>query len=422
MPSDVLVIGAGAAGLSAARTLTRSGVSVIMLEARRRIGGRIHTLHDPLIPIPVELGAEFVHGRHPLIWQAVESGLLPALELTADHLRIRNGRPESADWEQVDALLAGMASAPDQSFRQYLDAANPPLGVRRTATGYIEGFNAARAEFIGTQALALAQQAADRIQGDRAWRLAAGYDSLVRYLWHGIDHARSSVHFDTVVETVQWRRGHVRVLTRTAAGPRAFEAPRAIVTVPLGVLQAGSIRFDPEPAALREACAALVMGHAARLVLRFRRPFWEEIEPLRDAGFFHSDEPWMPTWWTALPIRAPVLTAWTGGPGAEKSPADPRQWVAGALASLGRILGRPPETLAAELVSWQAHNWSADPFSRGAYSYVRPGGLPAQARFGEPIEGTLCFAGEAVDAQGHSSTVHGALASGERAASCMMSA
>ncbi len=393
-----------------------------MLEARRRLGGRIHTLHDPLTPIPVELGAEFVHGRHPLIWQAVESGILPALELTAEHLSVRNGRPESFDWEQTDALLAGMASAPDQSFRQYLAAANPPPDVRRAATGYIEGFNAARAESIGTRGLALAQEAADRIQGDRAWRLAGGYSSLVRYLWRGIDHARCTVHFDAVVETVEWRRGHVRMLTRTAAGARVFEAPRAIVTVPLGVLQAGAIRFEPEPAALREACAALVMGHAARLVLRFRRSVWEDIEPLRDAGFFHSGEAWMPTWWTALPVRAPVLTAWTGGPGAEQSPAHPRQWLPGALGSLGRILGRPPETLAAELLNWHAHNWSADPFSRGAYSYVRPGGLPAQARFGEPIEGTLCFAGEAVDAQGHSSTVHGALASGERAASCMMSA
>ena len=422
MPTDVLVIGAGAAGLAAARTLTRAGIPVTLLEARRRLGGRIHTLHDALTPVPVELGAEFVHGRHPLIWQAVESGLSPALELTADHVRVRHGRPESAGWEQMEDLLAGMESAPDQSFRQYLDAANPPPGVRRSATAYIEGFNAARAESIGTRALALARQAADRIEGDRAWRLAAGYDSLVRRLWHGIDPAHCDLHLDTVAEAVEWRRGHVRVLTRTAAGARVLEAPRAIVTLPLGVLQAGAVRFDPEPTALREACAALVMGHAARLVLRFRRPVWEEIEPLRDAGFFHSDEPWMPTWWTALPVRAPVLTAWTGGPGAEQCPADPRQWVPGALASLGRTLGRPPEALAAELVTWHAHNWSTDPFSRGAYSYVRPGGPAAQARFGEPIEDTLCFAGEAVDAEGHSSTVHGALASGERAARCMMSA
>ena len=418
----MLVVGAGAAGLTAARALTRAGLSVAILEARLRPGGRIHTLHDPLSPVPVELGAEFVHGRHPVIWQTVECGRLPALELTADHLQLADGRPHPFDWEGVDGLLSGMAAAPDQSFRQYLDALNPQPHLARAATAYIEGFNAARAEWIGTRSLALAQQAADRIGGDRISRLAGGYDSLIQYLWLGIDHSHCRVYFDTAVEVVEWRRGHVRIFARSGAGARTFEAPRAIITVPLGVLQSGAIRFDPEPAPLREACSSLVMGHAARVVLRFCRPVWEDNPSLSGAGFLHSTERWMPTWWTTHPTHAPMITGWTGGPAAEQPPADPHDWISGALASLARMIGRAPEALEAELVSWHAHNWSADPFSRGAYSYVRPGGLPAQARFGEPIEGTLCFAGEAADAEGYSSTVHGALASGQRAASCMMSA
>jgi monoamine oxidase len=219
---------------------------------------------------------------------------------------------------------------------------------------------------------------------------------------------------------VEWSRGRVSIAARAFDGPRRFEAPRAIVTVPLGVLQSGAIRFEPEPAALREAIVAIAMGHAARVVLRFRRPLWEDRSEFRDVSFLHSGEEWMPTWWTAMPVRGPVITGWTGGPGAEKAPRDPMEWISGALTSLGRILGASRDSLAGELETWHAHNWSADPHTLGAYSYVRVGGMAAQARFGEPIDDTLYFAGEATNAEGHSGTVHGAIATGERAARAIL--
>lgn len=416
MSSDVIVIGAGAAGLCAARTLTRAGVSVTILEARHRIGGRIHTLHDPLLPAPVELGAEFVHGRPAEIWSAVEAGLFPALELPTENRTIDHGRPVPVDRDAVETLSSGVADAPEQSFREYLDHARPAAEVRRAATGYVEGFHAAREERISVRALALENAAGDRADGDRTFRLAGGYGPFVQWLWDGADAARREVWFDTVVERVRWRRGRVEIDARTAAGRRRFEAPRAIVTVPLGVLQSGAIEFDPEPATLREACRSIETGHAARIVFQFRRPLWEESELVRGSSFLHVDAPFMPTWWTALPARAPILTAWTGGPGAEAAPVDPREWIGRALDTLARLLGAEREALAGEVVNWHAHNWSVDPFARGAYSYVRVGGLDAQKRFGEPLEDTLYFAGEAANAEGHSATVHGAMASGERAA------
>jgi monoamine oxidase len=128
----------------------------------------------------------------------------------------------------------------------------------------------------------------------------------------------------------------------------------------------------------------------------------------------------MPTWWTTMPVRGPVITGWTGGPGAEEAPHDPAEWIAGALTSLGRILGVGRDSLVAELETWHAHNWSADPFTRGAYSYVLVGGMAAQRRFGEPVDGTLYFAGEATNAEGHCGTVHGAIATGERAARAIL--
>jgi monoamine oxidase len=159
------------------------------------------------------------------------------------------------------------------------------------------------------------------------------------------------------------------------------------------------------------------MGQAIRIILRFRRPVWEQRIEFGNLSFLHGDEQWMPTWWTPLPVRAPVITGWTAGSAAEACESDdPNEWLAGALRTLSRLLRTDEAKLAAELETCHTHNWRTDPFARGAYSYVGVGGLEAQRRFGEPVEDTLYFAGEATNHEGHSGTVHGAIATGERAA------
>jgi monoamine oxidase len=124
----------------------------------------------------------------------------------------------------------------------------------------------------------------------------------------------------------------------------------------------------------------------------------------------------MSVWWTGLPVQVPVITGWCGGPCAEAAPPNPADWIPRTLESLAALTGIRAAALAADLETWHAHNWSSDPYSCGAYSYVGVGGLPAYERFGDPIDDTLYFAGEAVATGGHIGTVHGALASGERAA------
>jgi monoamine oxidase len=183
---------------------------------------------------------------------------------------------------------------------------------------------------------------------------------------------------------------------------------QVIVTVPLGVLQAGAIRFDPEPADSLSAAQSLAFGHAIRVTLRFDAAFWED-----QIGFFYSRQPLFPTWWTLAPVNAPIITGWSAGPSADGLLGRPEnEIIAQAVASLEHILGRKiPEIRAAYF-----HDWSADPYSRGAYSYVPAGQIPARQRLAQPVCQTLYFAGEATNLSGHGSTVHGAIESGRRAA------
>jgi hypothetical protein len=369
----------------------------------------------------VELGAEFVHGIPAEIWSAIRSGL-PALEAPNRHTSGNLADREQQAWEQVERLMAGMAGAPEQSFRDYIEASDAAAEIRARATGYVEGFNAARAELISIRSLAQQDAAAGQIQGDRVFRLQRGYGVLVDWLWAGNDPALVRLHLGAVVDSVKWRARHVQISARVFGRSMEFHAPRAIVTAPLGVLQApadagGAIRFDPDPPSLAAARSAVVMGHAVRITLRFREPIWERRGVLEGGGFLHTSADWMPTWWTAFPVRAPVITGWMAGPAADCALIEePAEWLDRSLRALARALRTDETALAGELEAWRAHNWSADPFSRGAYSYVRTGGMDAQRKWSEPIEDTLYFAGEAVNGEGHTGTVHGAMATGESAA------
>jgi len=190
-----------------------------------------------------------------------------------------------------------------------------------------------------------------------------------------------------------------------------------VITVPLGVLQAGTIAFSPAPVELLEAARRLRSGQVFRVTLRFREAFWEEKEELADAGFILSREAVFPTWWTTLALRSRLLVGWNAGARAEGMKGMDRDGVLRcAVDSLSRIMGMPVESIHGELENAYFHDWHADPFALGAYSYVPAGALEARKQLAVAVMDTLYFAGEATDQQGHSATVHGAIASGERAA------
>lgn len=429
---DVVVIGAGAAGLVALRELDRAGVSTLGLEARDRIGGRAFTLHDPMCPVPIELGAEFVHGVPSEIFDEAKSSKLAIYDVTREmvHVDIADGKAEG-DYglsEQVDALFDEMVKfsekAIDLSFSEWLNSTSYSDDVKKRATSFVEGFNAAHKERIGIKSLALDMRASEEIGADRNHRIVNGYGALMRSILGGVQQADGKLWLNRVVEQVTWTPGKaaVHVRSRMTRDLEVVHCRKVVVTIPLGVLQAkpdgrGAIRFDPEPTAVLQAASKLCFGQVVRIMLRFREAFWEKLPQLSDASFLFSQAPPFPTWWTTAPMRTSMITGWSAGPNAEdllqRSEIEIRE---AALASLSRItLGSAPlmRTLLEEM---HLHKWKDDPFARGAYSYVPVGAMPDRDLLAEPVAETLYFAGEATENTGHGGTVNGAMATGERAA------
>jgi monoamine oxidase len=201
-------------------------------------------------------------------------------------------------------------------------------------------------------------------------------------------------------------------------------ARAAVITLPLGVLTAApqdlaAVRFVPELQDKQPTYKALGMGEVLKVVLRFREAFWDPMRPpypyLPRLSFLFAPDETFPTWWTSYPLVGPQLTGWVAGPRAAQlaSQADVRI-IGQAVEALARSLGVPTNELETGLEGGHLHNWNTDPFARGAYSYVRVGGLEAPRHLGAPLAATLFFAGEATDADGHTGTVHGAMASGNR--------
>ncbi len=433
---DVAIVGAGVAGLAAFAELDRAGVRTLCIEARDRIGGRVRTEHDPLCALPIELGAEFIHGRPPEILEIARAAALPIYDCADASVHIRDGqiRQPGDAWEPVGEVMEEMQNAartgPDEPFSQFLERLPHDREAKELSTSFVEGFNAARKEIVGIASLAKDARAADSIEGDRSFRFSSGYDAVPRYLSQTITNLSSKLRFNTVLKSVEWRPGSVtlRCVSGLTGAARVLTAKRAIVTVPLGVLQArpgdsGAIDWNPMPEEILSAASSLSFGQVVRVILRFRESFWEENSAFTDTGFFLSNEPQFPTWWTPLAVRAPVITGWSAGPHADTLLDQSRQSViANAVRSLARVLAVSPELVGDLLENAYYHDWHADPYSRGAYSYVPAGALAARETLAQPVATTLYFAGEATELDGHSATVHGAIASGRRAARQILTA
>ncbi len=430
---DVIIIGAGMSGLAAACQLGRAGLSVRILEARDRIGGRVLTLHDEVCDAPVELGAEFIHGCPPEILNPLKRAKVKTTEVDGDSWCANRDRLAKCDFEsEVDSILDKMDdSAPDESFEQYLDrcGARTKPEAKQRATSYVSGFNAADPALVGVHWLVQGMRAEEKIQGDRAFRAAHGYSDLLGTFDAKLRQFNVNVATQTAVQKLTWQRGNVQIRLRDQKGSSQLESRRVLITLPLSLLKSsgenqGAIDFVPSlPAHFANALDKIEMGKVIRVVLRFNQRFWDNIHPaanrstLSGMSFLFSQDEWFPTWWTQMPRKDPILVGWAPFRAAERLSFQSESFVVDrALQSLGRLLKISTSELANLLGKAYVHDWQADPFSRGAYSYGKVGAVEALPILAEPIESTLFFAGEATDTTGHNGTVHGAIASGYRAA------
>ncbi|HEX3438247.1 MAG TPA: NAD(P)/FAD-dependent oxidoreductase [Pseudacidobacterium sp.] len=414
---DVLVLGAGIAGLAAARMLAEQGMRVALLEARSRVGGRLFTEHADGFDLPVELGAEFVHGRPAELWQVIQEAGLRTYELDGSSLCFEQGiLRECEEMPAFQVLNELRQDAKDTSFAEWIAHKNLPAEIAESATAFVEGFNAADASKIGTAALVKQQAAEAEIEGMRGFRLEDGYGSVAGFLLRRFEAAGGEIFFSTVAQSLVWEQGNARIeAVRGDKQKGIFEAKHCISTLPLGVLQSGSVHFDPEPVRVLHAAAQMAMGSARRITFLFRECFWQSGFP--DASFVFSQEDLIRVWWTPAPKIMPMITGWIGGPKAlDSAIAKDKGFANLALRTLAKIFAVPEDHLRELVVGWHTHDWQHDPFALGAYSYAPKGALHASEIMSEPVEDTLFFAGEHTDTTGHWGTVHGALRSGLRVA------
>ncbi len=417
MEADIIIIGAGISGLGAAHRLAREGWRVLLLEARARAGGRILT-HPPRgTRQPVELGAEFVHGGDVFLRAALRRAGLRLKPVRRDMWIHDEGgiRRLHGYWREIGRLTERIPARRTISFDTFLRGQkNLSRAERARARLFVEGFNAAPAEKFSAASMRGDQEEVEGIQS----RPVRGYQPLVDDLVRRLQGEGACLRLRSPVSAVRWRGGKVEA---TVHG-RIHRARAAILTLPLGVWREKAIRFIPRLKAKEGIVRRLGWGHVMRIVLRFDHRSWRtRVLPAQllqkrraNFGFLSSTRAEVPTWWVPDPIE-PLLIGWCGGPKAKRLLRRGRAaCLASALRSLAQITGKSPASLRRGLRGWWLHDWSADRYSRGAYSYAVAGFENGPEMLARPVEGTLFFAGEAVsEALG---TVHGALSSGLRAA------
>lgn len=421
--TDVVVLGAGAAGLAAARALDEAGVAVVVLEARERIGGRVFTRRDPLTPVPVELGAEFIHGPAPALERVLREARLAAMDVDGNQRMVERNRlrPRDDFWDELARVMRHLRpTRHDRSFQDFLDThpGGPALArTRRLVRQFIESFHAADARLISAKTLAAAGTSGEGLEEEmRLARVADGYDRVIDWLAAPL---ADRIQLGAVVSRLRWSPGEVVVFVHHAAGRLRFsvDGRAAILTVPLGVLKAppgelGAIEFVPALPQKQAALDRLASGSVVRVTLRLRERVWDP-----KVSFLTSTDRDFPVWWTAYPVQAPVITGWRGGPLARRlAQLPPGELEARAVAALARHLRVSRQRMRSLVEAVWTHDWEHDPFARGAYSYQMVGGAGAPAALSRPVRRTLFFAGEATGAHGDTSTVDAAIATGRRAA------
>lgn len=395
----------------AARQLTRAGRDVCVLEASKRVGGRVMTLYKTNAGTPVELGAEFVHGDAPETTRLLDEARLITVPVMGKQYRSDRGKlaAQGPIWERMAEVFKHLNPdrKKDRSFQEFLD--EKPGGARlarerELARGFVQGFFAADTALISEKSLA---QQGDPTEGAaESKRIVNGYGALIDYLQR--DVARN-IRLSVAVKRVVRQESHVRVFDQRG---EEYRARAVIITVPLPMLQDGTVAIEPEIPMLLHAARQLVMGNVTHVSVVVKERFWEK--KAKAVSFVHAPTRPFNVWWTKHPLLAPVIHGWAGGPPALEA-AESGDVEGSTIRELARVFNMYRGRLESLVESIHRHDWTNDPNFRGAYSYVGVGGSYAPRVLARVFDNRIFLAGEATDS-GSSGTVEGALATGKRAA------
>ena len=417
---DILIIGAGAAGLLAARDLARAGRYVHLLEAHDRIGGRVYTHQPANFTHPIEAGAEFLHGDVPLTRALLIEAGIPWRTTPGHTYQVQNGeiQQDNEFFAQLPLLLQKLNTLPhDLPLADFLTQEFPGdqySTLRQSATQFAEGYDAADPHRASAWALR-EEWATDG--ADDAPRPVKGHGPLLQHLADQAQDAGCEIYLSTPVQEIRWQSGAAQVITTTG---HTHSARQVLCTASLGVWQRadhlpGALRWVPELPAHRAAAAQLGFGAVIKIVLEFHRPIWHERFP--DLEFLLSDAP-VPTWWRGG--NANQLTGWLAGPAAQRLvEASEQEILALAIKSLATLLALSPATIYPNLRASYVRIWGAEPYIYGAYSYATVGAPAARAALATPVADTLFFAGEGLYNGPAGGTVEAALTTGQAAARAM---
>ncbi|NPU66754.1 FAD-dependent oxidoreductase [Bradyrhizobium sp. 83012] len=408
----IIIVGAGAAGLMAARELSRAGRKVTLLESRERCGGRIHPLAESVFGYRADAGAEFIHGEAPVTYQLLAEAGLSAQPIEGERWHVENGvlsRNDPAD-RQIGRLHEVLATLDeDITVTMLLEkhfAGAEFTDLRESVLGMVQGYDAADPDLASVFALREEWMGGDH--GGQA-RIVGGYGVLLDHLVAECRARGVSFAFQSVVTAIE---GAAEGAIVRCADGRTHRGDVVILTVPLPLLQTIAL-----PAAMQgqvAAAADIGFGNVIKLLLRFERRWWTAMlaPDLSDMLFMLSDAA-VPVWWTQHPNDHAVLTGWLAGPPTHDFAAlDETTLIEAGLAALGDIFAKPVTVLRPALVAAHAFDWAKDPFARGAYSYATLATRDAQDVLTRWEGGPVLISGEALYRGRDMGTVEAALASG----------
>lgn len=425
MNAEIIIVGAGAAGLLCGLELAKAGKKVIILEARSRIGGRVMTIDEGDFGYPAEGGAEWVHGEAPITKMLAKEAGLTLIPEKGEIWSVRNGElclhesfilNNDSLKEKLEALKEDVSVADflEQNFKEEKD-----LDFKNSILKMVEGYDAADPKEISTFELRaewMSKSSMTRIANDH--RIKEGYGTLFNFLEKECKDKGVEIYFDKQVKKIEKEVSNIQSMPHATsmsvhvASGEVFKSEKVVITVPLPILK--EIDFSPEIKTKLEAASKIGFGDAIKVIMKFKTRWWDTAieKDLRNMSFMLCNEEFL-TWWTQYPDINTVLTGWMAGPKASKhKDASSERLLEMALVSLSNVFKIDKDFLAKEIIHSKVINWPADPFSKGAYSYTRVETKDAYDELAEPIDDTIFFAGEALFSGQASATVEGAFGSG----------